>query len=236
MEFLTDFPMTQTLVLAPDAIESERVTRWISLSRAGELLGVSQATLRGWADRGQIPSFRTPGGHRRFSEAHIAAMLNERQGPDSPPPLDSLGDRAAGHIRRKLAHARPPQREWFRTLAPEDRDRLRLFGRQLLSLVMRSRTRRRARTAVDARSIGEAYASEGLQRGLRLAEVVEAFVFFREMLDDVLKELVKQEGTRPEQVVDLWRHMNSTLDAVLLATVVAYERASGPAVTAVTAS
>lgn len=233
---MADFLVTQTLIVPTEAASTESKVRWISLRRAGEMLGVSQATLRGWADRGQIPSFRTPGGHRRFSETHITAMLNERPGPDHAPPLATIGDRAAGRIRRKLAQVRPPERAWYRTIAPEDRDRLRLFGRQLLGLVIRSRNRRRARTAVEARSIGEAYAREGLRHGLRLADVLEAFVFFRETLDDVVKELVRQEGTRPEQVVDLWRSMNSTLDAVLLATVVAYERAVEPAAVAETAS
>lgn len=205
---------------------NQDTSRWLTLRQAGALLGVSQATLRGWADRGRIQSFRTPGGHRRFLEADIRALAQARapHGPDQP--LLTFDDRVAGRIRRRLAQTRAPQSAWYRTLAPEDRERLRLFGRQLLSLVMRARTGRRARTLMEARQIGGAYAREGLLRGLRLAEVLEAFVFFRATLDDVLKDLVRHEGAGAEQAVDLWRHSNSTLDAVLLATVAAYDRAA----------
>ena len=39
---------------------------WVSLRQAAELLGVHPATVRSWADKGELPSRRTPGGHRRF--------------------------------------------------------------------------------------------------------------------------------------------------------------------------
>ena len=54
---------------------SSRPTRWVSLARACELLGVNESTVRRWADSGEIQVFRTPGGHRRFAEAELLAMI-----------------------------------------------------------------------------------------------------------------------------------------------------------------
>jgi excisionase family DNA binding protein len=39
------------------------------------LLGVSVGTVRRWADAGLIESYRTPGGHRRFSLEQIDRFL-----------------------------------------------------------------------------------------------------------------------------------------------------------------
>ena len=51
------------------------VPSWLSLDEAAKRLSVHPATLREWADKGQIRTFRTPGGHRRFSEADVAAQV-----------------------------------------------------------------------------------------------------------------------------------------------------------------
>ncbi|MCX6020371.1 MAG: helix-turn-helix domain-containing protein [Chloroflexi bacterium] len=204
--------------------------RWVSLSRAGALLGVSQATLRQWADRGQIRSFRTPGGHRRFAESDLQALRVASPSKEPGGAFDAFGDRAAGRIRRRfLQQPNLPQAAWRLTLDDDGRERLRLFGRQLLTLVMSSAGRRRSRVAAEARALGDAYAHEGQRRGLRLAELLEAFVFFREALDGAVQAQVRHEGSTTDQVIELWRRVNSTLDEVLLAAALAYEQSDAPA-------
>lgn len=49
--------------------------QWLRIREATDLLGVSTATLRRWADAGHIHAFTTPGGHRRFDRADVLAML-----------------------------------------------------------------------------------------------------------------------------------------------------------------
>ena len=45
---------------------SQTGEEWLSLREAAEMLGMHPATVRLWADRNELPSRRTNGGHRRF--------------------------------------------------------------------------------------------------------------------------------------------------------------------------
>ncbi|MFN8108642.1 MAG: helix-turn-helix domain-containing protein [Thermoleophilia bacterium] len=53
----------------------------MTASEAAALLGVSVATVRGWADQGQLPSHRTVGGHRRFDVDELKEWLASRGAP-----------------------------------------------------------------------------------------------------------------------------------------------------------
>ena len=47
-------------------LQTDNPSRWLSLGQASRLLQVNEATLRQWADKGNVRVYRTPGGHRRF--------------------------------------------------------------------------------------------------------------------------------------------------------------------------
>lgn len=47
--------------------------------QAADLLGIHVDTLKAAADRGDIPCWRTPGGHRRFDAATIRRILTDRE-------------------------------------------------------------------------------------------------------------------------------------------------------------
>lgn len=49
----------------------------ISAPRVAKILGVHPDTVRRMADRGELPCFYTPGGHRRFLEGHIESFRNK---------------------------------------------------------------------------------------------------------------------------------------------------------------
>lgn len=51
----------------------------LSPAEAAEILGVHRDTVARWADRGKLPSWRTPSGYRRFRRADVEALL-----PQSP--------------------------------------------------------------------------------------------------------------------------------------------------------
>lgn len=62
-----------------------RGERTLTASEAAALIGVSVATVRGWADQGQLPSHRTVGGHRRFELEELREWLTDRGAPAPEP-------------------------------------------------------------------------------------------------------------------------------------------------------
>ncbi|MGE3139389.1 MAG: helix-turn-helix domain-containing protein [Thermoleophilia bacterium] len=53
-------------------------TRYLTTSEAAERLGLSHNTVHALTASGDLPCVRTAGGHRRFSEAHLAAYEARR--------------------------------------------------------------------------------------------------------------------------------------------------------------
>ena len=46
-----------------------------------DLIGVSPSTVLSWIDKGMLPAFRTPGGHRRVEPAALVEFLRSHQMP-----------------------------------------------------------------------------------------------------------------------------------------------------------
>lgn len=57
-------------------------SRPLTPGQVAELFGVTIDAVANWADEGKLPSFRTPGGHRRFHQADVDALL----APPQPEP------------------------------------------------------------------------------------------------------------------------------------------------------
>ncbi|HLX31382.1 MAG TPA: response regulator [Gaiellaceae bacterium] len=57
-----------------------REPEWLTLGQAARFLGVAQSTIRKWSDHGRVPTFYTPGGHRRYRRGDLEAFL-ARSGP-----------------------------------------------------------------------------------------------------------------------------------------------------------
>ncbi len=71
---------------------------WLTLHEACSLVGVSPATLRRWSDNGDIRTFTTPGGHRRFAKSAILGLLpapTGASGAASPAMADPPADTGA---------------------------------------------------------------------------------------------------------------------------------------------
>ena len=75
---------------------SRREPEWMTLGQAAKFLGVAQSTIRKWSDHGRIPTFYTPGGHRRYRRGDLETFL-VRSGPgrqQSGPPVLVVDDDA----------------------------------------------------------------------------------------------------------------------------------------------
>src|SRR3954464_7662014 len=77
----------------------------LSTRQVATLLGVGEATVKRWADAGEIDCFRTPGGHRKFRLRDVTAFVHKRQyhaaGPVPgalPQGADEPGDAAVQHF------------------------------------------------------------------------------------------------------------------------------------------
>ena len=50
------------------------ISEYYSTSDLAKLLGVDNSTVKRWADLGEIPCFKTLGGHRRFTQETVKEM------------------------------------------------------------------------------------------------------------------------------------------------------------------
>lgn len=220
---------------APTSAADERV-RWVSLGRACRMLGVNESTLRRWADDGQVRSYRTPGGHRRFAESDLVALMNGslRRPHDT---YGGLGDVALARIRRHLHRGKTAEEPWYRNSGEgEGRERLRSLGRRLVDLVpdYLSRRGRRTRAQTEARAIGDGYGEELRRMGLSSRDAVQAFTFFRRELVDAAKQFAITEGLAHEGAEEAREQIVALADEVLLALIEAYDRSDAPAAASIT--
>ena len=130
--------------------------------------------------------YRTPGGHRRFLQDDLVTFVD---GSAPPPHIDNhiaLEGSALRRIRRRLHQESVIQQSWHQSLDSDGRDRMRLFGRRLLSLLAQQPLPRQRRQEVysEAYLLGQQYGAEMFARGVALKDTVEAFIFFRTLVLD----------------------------------------------------
>jgi excisionase family DNA binding protein len=200
-------------------------TRWITLGQACKLLGVNESTLRRWADAGHVRSFRTPGGHRRFSEDDLRVLM-AGQTPAAREPYDSIGNLALTRIRRRLQRGRG-QAHWYAELDEEERESLRPLGRRLVALVSEylSGGANRPHLIEEARGIAHEYGALLVRDGLSLRDAVEAFTFFRKTLDETAIEEAQKNDLTSDKAIELWELLTNLGDQVLLSIAESYEEA-----------
>ncbi len=201
--------------------------QWAALGEACQMLQVNEATLRRWADRGLVRSYRTPGGHRRFALDDIRALTEQTQvaPPQSKETKMDLAETALKHIRRRLHQRAVASQAWFDQIPEADRTRLRLFGHRILTLASDFAMGRgkRQQLVAEARAVGEEYGGEMARLGLPLEHATQAFNFFRNSLVEGLQEATP-EADSPEVVYRIWRQVNIITDEVLQGIVRSYDR------------
>ncbi|MBI2872806.1 MAG: helix-turn-helix domain-containing protein [Chloroflexi bacterium] len=196
----------------------------MSLGAARSILSVSEATLRRWADHGVVRTFRTPGGHRRFSQSDVRALAeNSVRLSTERAPL-GLDEAALRRIRRRLRSIHGVSEGWYRDIGEAHRQWLREMGRQLLGLIVLylGEQRRRAELAAEVRVLGEKYGALMAQGDLPLHQVVSAFLFFRNAVTDATREALPRASMTVEELLQIWRQVVRLTDRVLLAAVEAY--------------
>jgi excisionase family DNA binding protein len=189
-------------------------TSWLSLAEASRLLDVHPTTLREWADKGRIRTFRTPGGHRRFSEADVIA-LGDRGAAD----LSLLMNATVGHARIATTDGQLAAESWYSRFDEAAKARQRQLGLDLMRLLVSYLGETDSSWAAEIRAIGGQYAE--LARGVRLSlgDAMRAFHLFEEMARESVNQMTAA-GAGGER--DLDRHVGWFLNEVRVAMAESY--------------
>lgn len=199
--------------------------KWLSLQDASRMLGVHPSTLRQWADAGKIHTVRTPGGHRRFAETDVRALLEPE--PLQPPGVQMLVQSALGRARLEVTGGKLNEQSWYHRFDETDKAEHRELGRKLLTLVMQYLTQPSDQATIleEARSLGRTFGERSLVSKLVLTEAVRAFLYFQDFLMDGVMQMSRTIGPGVNiDLVSAYQQITSFTNEVLLAMLQVYEQ------------
>lgn len=203
---------------------------WVSLGEAAEILGVHPTTVRHWADGGDLPSQRTPGGHRRFRRRDLMQWASKQTVPTQEVGSNEaqlMMQSALGRARIEVGDGQLDGLDWYEHLNEDTRQAHRLLGRRLLEVLTRylAEPSEQAKLRAEIRAMGAEYASLSIDNGLTLTESVRAFLFFRDLLTESVIQLAEILSLHtPRDWSDRLRQVNVITDELLLALIDGYER------------
>jgi excisionase family DNA binding protein len=157
---------------------------WLSLDQAAKRLSVHPTTLREWADKGRIRSFRTPGGHRRFSETDVTEL-----GAQAKPDLSLLMHATVGHARIATTGGRLASESWYARFDDGAKTKQRELGMQLVQMLISFLSEGERDWSADIRQLGARYALLARDAGLSLGDAMRAFHLFEGIVRSSVTEL-----------------------------------------------
>ncbi len=197
---------------------------WVSLRQAADILGVHPATVRAWADRGDLAARRTPGGHRRFRRADLEQYAQQHS-ELHPTEVQVIIQNALGQMRLEVGGGTLASVAWYEAMSAGTREKMRQQGRQLLE-ELRSYLAQGAPDSglAAAIRIGKQYAQVLHDDGLTLPQAVRGFFYFNDFVFNSI--LTWQEITPPRNPAEwsrLLREVNTFTNTMLLSIVEYYE-------------
>ncbi len=202
---------------------------WLELGEAADILGVHFTTLRRWADAGEVPCIRTPGGRRRFQRSELAAFLaGLRTGdPNVNKTQDKLGLPAPV---AQLTHGGLSREPWYPRLDDAQRAAMRVEGQGLMAVLMQFATRTNGGDAFleEGRRVASRYGVACLRAGLTLSETMQTFINVRRGIMDSVYQAGALAGAPDADTWRLYDRMNTFLDNMLLAMLESFDRARAP--------
>ncbi len=205
-------------------------SEWVSLREAADLLGVHPATIRNWADRGDLPVRRTPGGHRRFRRADLLQWLETRHTPP-PAEVQMLIQSALGRARLHISEGAMRSLAWYANMDDENRQIMAQKGRVMLEALQHylvDDLPAEDRTMAIHR-MGEDYGRFLIERGLTFSQAVEGFTIFSDFLHEAALNIVEVITARPPiEWLAMLRQVRAFSNALLLGIAQVYDRAQAP--------
>jgi excisionase family DNA binding protein len=198
---------------------------WLSLGKAAEMLGVHTMTLRRWSDSGRFPSYRTAGGHRRFALKDILAFIEHgREATDSDKAVATEAEADAAWADTALVQTRElvgreDQQQWLSQM-----------GHNLMGLLLQyvAADETNGTFLDEAERIGRWYGEIGHRAGLSLTLILEATLFFRDILIESTMLVPAKATVEPEANLRILRRVNQIINTVQLAITDYYEFSQRP--------
>lgn len=211
---------------ASSSSSSDRQPIWLTLGAAAAQLGVSESTIRRWADAGEVRSFRTRGGHRRIAADDLRHIVEGAGHAASGRDTDRISGLATARVKRRLSRGRQTSMASLEGIDGPARDRLRLLGRQLIDLFARyvSSNAKGDRFAKDARTIGHEYGRTLVDGGVGLTSAITIFNSLRRSLEETASQLASEAGLSVEEAVEAVEETLALADIVLEGMAEVYEQ------------
>jgi excisionase family DNA binding protein len=201
---------------------------WLTLGAASEQLGVSESTIRRWADAGEIRSYRTNGGHRRILEEDLLAIIANAGAAASTRDTDRISDLALARVKRRITRGRQGHSlDHFATMSPDAIDRLRQLGRQVVDLfaLYIASDSKKERFTEDALTIGREYGRSLVAEQIGLTAAVATFNSMRRSLEETASQIASESGLSVEEAVEAVESTLELADHMLEGIVSVYEAA-----------
>lgn len=155
------------------------------------------ATLRLWADRNELPSRRTGGGHRRFRRADIEARLRNETERKPRPAAQLLIQSVLGRVRFAFTDGTLNTLPWYQNFNDSAREAYRSLGRRVLELLLHALTHSATDSELrsEALRLGTEYGTVTRNSHVSVADAVRAFLYFRSLIDESVLQLAEVQGT-----------------------------------------
>lgn len=194
------------------------------MHEASSLIGVSEATLRRWAEAGDVEAFVTPGGHRRFTRAAILGLLPRPVRPHRT--LRQLGgtpERIVRSYRRELAVSGV---RWLPGLDEAERVTFREPGRRILGGVLgyldAPSEAEGAAHLESARGAAAEYGRLARARSLGPTDTTDAFLQFRSPFLEELATIARRRRIESSEAISLIIAAAGVFDRLLLSLLQGY--------------
>jgi len=207
---------------------------WISVHEASALIGVSAATLRRWSDAGDIRTFTTPGGHRRFSRSAILGLLpaTRRQRPN----LERMGETPEHMIRVYRRHLADTcfGVPWLGELEDAEltsfREQGRLIARSLIDVIDAATPEAHVMAIEQATGVAAEFGRMAARCRVDARHTVEAFLVFRLPFLRELASVARRRGLDTGEATELLETATEAIDLLISALMIGHESADAAAV------
>ena len=202
-------------------------SRWLSMRRACEILGVNAATLRQWTSEGKVPAYVTPGGHRRYDESTLRALVDRGSLGAAEVPRPPL---LASHDQYQAVRALLDAERWYQLLDNSARQQFRILGHGMLHLlgtyVLATSERERQVSLAQAREVATQHGSTAAAAGLSSRDAMGAFLVFRAPILDTLADWSSRRAADGVDLAEMLRRVIVFMDDVMLTMVASHEQAA----------